>query len=155
MSVKEFFAFANIKIAVVEFLKQKADFEGLAPRHKKPFRAHINKHSSSESSEDYFASDGFNSIRCVFSETCKENFSKLYPESLKISNTVNMLICIQSYFLQAVGEQLSASGQPLEVQLVIDEMRVISFDRFQMKLPSSVQYDDLVRTHLAFYKHYL
>jgi hypothetical protein len=24
-----------------------------------------------------------------------------------------------------------------------------------MRLPSSVQYDDLVRTHLNFYKHYL
>jgi hypothetical protein len=47
MSVKEFFAFANIKIAVVEFLKQKADFDALAPKHKKPFRAHINKHVNS------------------------------------------------------------------------------------------------------------
>ena len=103
MSVKEFFAFANIKIAVVEFLKQKADFEGLASRHKKPFRAHINKHSNSESCEDYFASDGFNSIRCMFSETCKENFSLVYPQSLKIANTVNMLICIQSYYLRVAG----------------------------------------------------
>jgi hypothetical protein len=44
MSVKEFFAFANIKIAVVEYLKSKADFDILASKHKKPFRAHINKH---------------------------------------------------------------------------------------------------------------
>jgi hypothetical protein len=46
MSVKEFFAFANIKIAVVEYLKMKADYETLPSKHKKPFRAHINKHSS-------------------------------------------------------------------------------------------------------------
>ncbi len=46
MSVKEFFAFANIKIAVVEYLKSKADFDSLASKHKKPFRAHINKHSN-------------------------------------------------------------------------------------------------------------
>lgn len=45
MSVKEFFAFANIKIAAVEFLKMKADFDVLPSKHKKPFRAHINKHS--------------------------------------------------------------------------------------------------------------
>lgn len=50
-------------------------------------------------------------------------------------------------------ESLSRQGQ-LEVVLVVDEMRVISFDRFQMKLPSSVQYDDLVRVHLQFFKHY-
>lgn len=46
MSVKEFFAFANIKIAVVEYLKTKADFDLLSSKHKKPFRAHINKHAS-------------------------------------------------------------------------------------------------------------
>lgn len=37
---------------------------------------------------------------------------------------------------------------------MIDELKVISFDRFQMKLPSSVQYDDLIRIHLAYYRHY-
>jgi hypothetical protein len=36
----------------------------------------------------------------------------------------------------------------------VDELRIISFDRFQMKLPSSVQYDDLVRVHLNYFKHY-
>jgi Shelterin complex subunit, TPP1/ACD len=110
MSVKEFFAFANIKIAVVEYLKMKADYETLPSKHKKPFRAHINKHSSqiganlpaheSENAAnsnytDYFASDGFNSIRCIFSQICKESFERLYPASIKIYNTVNMLICIQ------------------------------------------------------------
>ena len=44
MSVKEFFAFANIKQTVIEFLKAKADFENLHEKYKKPFRAHINKH---------------------------------------------------------------------------------------------------------------
>jgi len=45
MSVKEFFAFASIKPAVVEFLKIRADFQALDSKFKKPFRAHINKHS--------------------------------------------------------------------------------------------------------------
>jgi hypothetical protein len=119
MSVKEFFAYANIKQTVVEFLKNKGDFESLQPKHKKPFRAHINKHlnttqastnvnmsteafntsieASTSSAGDFFASDGFNSIKCLFSEQCKEQFEHRYPKSLKIFNTVNMLICIQSY----------------------------------------------------------
>lgn len=44
MSVKEFFAFANIKQTVIEFLKHKGDFECLPEKYKKPFRAHINRH---------------------------------------------------------------------------------------------------------------
>ena len=47
MSVKEFFAFANIKQTVIEYLKNKADFENLHEKYKKPFRAHINKHQGS------------------------------------------------------------------------------------------------------------
>ena len=43
----------------------------------------------------------------------------------------------------------------LEVVLVMEELRVISFDRFQIKMPSSVAYDDLVRVHLAYLKHHL
>jgi hypothetical protein len=46
MSVKEFFAFPNIKQTVIEFLKAKADFDSLSIKHKKPFRAHINKHQT-------------------------------------------------------------------------------------------------------------
>ena len=42
------------------------------------------------------------------------------------------------------------SLKQLEVVLVIDELRVISFDRFSMKMPSSVAYDDLVRVHLSY-----
>ena len=103
MSVKEFFAFANIKQSVVEFLKTKSDFEALNQRYKRPFRAHINKHVTNQDSEpltstnqqsDYFVSDGFNSIKCGFSAVCKEFFSKTYPNSINIFNTVNMLICI-------------------------------------------------------------
>jgi hypothetical protein len=73
MSVKEFFAFANIKLSVIEFLKSKSDFEALHPRHKKPFRAHINKHHDED---PFFVSDGFNSIKCRFSEICKKNFAE-------------------------------------------------------------------------------
>lgn len=38
---------------------------------------------------------------------------------------------------------------------MIDELRVISFDRFQVKLPASVQYEDQVRVYLAYMKHFL
>lgn len=109
MSVKDFFAFANIKQTVVEFLKNRSDFESLPARNKKPFRGHINRHFLQPSTTpgkselevisndpycDYFVSDGFNSIKCHFSEVCKETFGKMYPQSIKIYNIVNMLICI-------------------------------------------------------------
>ena len=43
----------------------------------------------------------------------------------------------------------------VEVVLVIDELRVISFDRFGMKMPSSVAFDDQVRIHLSYLRHFL
>ena len=48
MSVKEFFAFPSIKIAVIEFLKNRSDFDSLDDKFKKPFRAHINKHQAQQ-----------------------------------------------------------------------------------------------------------
>ena len=44
MSVKEFFAFGSLKATVIEYLKNKAEYENLQDKFKKPFRAHINKH---------------------------------------------------------------------------------------------------------------
>ena len=41
MSVKDFFAFSVLKQSVIEFLKNKADFESLHLKHKKPFRGLI------------------------------------------------------------------------------------------------------------------
>jgi len=56
-----------------------------------------------------------------------------------------MLICIQSYQLVIKGlgddtlpHNAAATGLNIEVVLVIDYLHVISFDRFAMKLPSSV-----------------
>lgn len=43
----------------------------------------------------------------------------------------------------------------MEAVLVIDELRVISFDRFGMKMPSSVAFDDQVRVHVSFLRHFL
>ncbi len=43
----------------------------------------------------------------------------------------------------------------LEAVLVIDELRVISFDRFGMKMPSSVAFDDQIRVHLSYLRHFL
>ena len=42
-----------------------------------------------------------------------------------------------------------------EVVLVIDELRIISFDRFPLNLPASVHFDDQVRTYLLSMHHYL
>ena len=183
MSVKEFFAFSNIKQTVLEFLKIKADFENLSDKFKKPFRAHINKHQGSQGVQkgsvnqihtvpvaengndgdltDYFVSDGFNSIKCHFSEVCRKKFEETYPTSLHISNTVNMLLCVQNYQVELRASNANAKGSDfhslknLEVVLVIDELRVISFDRFGMKMPSSVAFDDQVRAHLSFLRHFL
>ena len=81
-----------------------------------------------------------------------------------------MLICVQNYKLELrfptkiAGGDVSAVDmfkgntvaadlralKSLDVVLVIDELRVISFDRFGMKMPSSVAFDDTVRVHLGF-----
>ena len=111
MSVKEFFAFSSIKPTVLEFLRSRADFDSLENKFKKPFRAYINKHSSVQQGlrsapanqveddqlMDFFVSDGFHSIKCLFSDRCKETFGQAYPSSVKISTILNMLICIQSF----------------------------------------------------------
>ena len=43
----------------------------------------------------------------------------------------------------------------MEVVLIVDELRVISFDRFGMKMPSSLAFDDQVRSHLNVLRHFL
>jgi len=82
MSVKEFFAFGSLKLTVIEYLKNKADFDTLHDKFKKPFRAHINKHQEPNSGAQpggetssgdlneyagFFVSDGFHSVKCHFS----------------------------------------------------------------------------------------
>jgi hypothetical protein len=88
-----------------------------------------------EANLDLFVSDGFNSIKCQFSQCCKEAFQKIYPASLKIYNTVNMLICVQKYSLEVKDKQ---NSKEIEVVLIIDDLKVISFDQYAIKLPSSV-----------------
>ena len=114
MSVKEFFALPNLRQTVLEYLKTKADFEILSDRFKKPFRAHINKHQGQQGAQiitsngvndstayaDYFVSDGFHSVKCSFSQVCREEFERAYPSSVKIHTIVNMLLCVQSYKLE-------------------------------------------------------
>ena len=193
MSVKEFFAFSSIKPTVLEFLKHRADFSGLEARFKKPFRAYINRHSSVQQGQrsapqnhtddehlvDFFVSDGFCSIKCLFSDQCKEMFEQVYPSSVKISTILNMLICIQSFRIEIrapfalaqpseisekQGAQMFENAhynlnmnlvKNMEVVLVVDELRVISFDRFGMKMPSSLAFDDQVRSHLNVLRHFL
>ena len=43
----------------------------------------------------------------------------------------------------------------LEIILQIDSLQVISFDRFRLNLPSSIEYDQQIRTHMNFVSHYL
>ena len=193
MSVKEFFAFSSIKPTVLEFLRSRADFPALERKFKKPFRAYINKHSSVQGQRnapanqvdddqllDFFVSDGFHSIKCLFSERCKERFGEVYPGSVKIASIVNMLICVQSFRVemrapfaladQKVEAEEDGAAQTfesslyklnaglvksMEVVLLVDELRVISFDRFGMKMPSSLAFDDQVRSHLNVMRHFL
>ena len=43
----------------------------------------------------------------------------------------------------------------MEVVLMVDELRVISFDRFGMKMPSSLAFDDQVRSYLNVLRQFL
>ena len=47
------------------------------------------------------------------------------------------------------------SIKSLEVVLIVDELRVISFDRFGMSMPSSLAFDDQVRAYLSVLRHFL
>ena len=49
----------------------------------------------------------------------------------------------------------AASIKSLEVVLIVDELRVISFDRFGMSMPSSLAFDDQVRAYLSVLRHFL
>lgn len=82
MSVSAFFAYPTIKQAVIEFLKCRSDINLLHSRYKKPFRAHINRHTSHR--EDFFVSDGFNSIKCQFTPACTQLFTEQYPSHLQL-----------------------------------------------------------------------
>ena len=83
-----------------------------------------------------------------------------------------MLICVQTFSVELRSTAQSAtkdldlfkgssvasdvrSLKNLQVVLVIDELRVISFDRFGMKMPSSVAFDNQVRTNLNYLRHFL
>tara|TARA_B110000285_G_C15107187_1_gene608728 strand:+ start:245 stop:652 length:408 start_codon:yes stop_codon:yes gene_type:complete len=49
--------------------------------------------------EKFYISDGFNQIACEFSPKCVELFREKYPESVKIEDLVNMLVCVYDYEL--------------------------------------------------------
>lgn len=117
-------------------------------------------------------SDDYNQIRCIFSNECKEKFSEKYPESLKIFNVANMLVCLQEYelilkdgernptsLLSALDQTSRLSqlklGSKVEVQMQINELQVISFDKFAFKNSQLVDYDENIRIHLNFVIHYL
>ena len=128
MSVKEFFAFSVLKQSVIEFLKNKGDFDALGQKYKKPFRGHIkvetreksnlqnekiqyvgpfgnlrpfqSENSNKATSDtEYYISDGFHQIKCQFSKNCIDKFQSKYPGSIQIENIVNMLVCVYDYTL--------------------------------------------------------
>lgn len=131
MSVKEFFAIPSLKLTVIEYLKNRADYETLSDRLKKPFRAHLNKHKENNSSakpaelvprdeeveacSDWFVSDGFHSVKCSFSRACRDTFTENYPESVRIYDLVNMLICIEKCHieLRCTAQQAPGSSDDL------------------------------------------
>ena len=97
MSVKDYFHFASIKRAVLDFLKEAhtTDFQVVL---KTPFRAFINNHQAD--TEEFFISDSFNSIKCDFSDTCLHSFTQRYPSSVKVSRLNGMLICVEKWRLK-------------------------------------------------------
>ena len=144
MSVKEFFAFSCIKPQVIEYLKNKADFNSLHQKYKKPFRGHI-------LSEDgqFFISDGFNQIQCEFSDACKAHFLNYYPPSLGITELVDMLICVENYQLNLQTPFKDTKNinndqwkhTHLKLVLTVDQLKVISFDQFSIARKLPIDYD--------------
>ena len=128
MSVKEFFAFSVLKQSVIEFLKNKGDFDALGQKYKKPFRGHIKcetkdkpnhqnakieyvgpygkirpfelpNSNSAKIDSEYYISDGFHQIKCQFSEECIKKFESKYPSSITFESIINMLVCVYDYKL--------------------------------------------------------
>ncbi|CDW81589.1 UNKNOWN [Stylonychia lemnae] len=170
MSIKEYFAIPIIKQKVLDFLKAKGDFEQLHQKHKRSFRAHVQEYEG-----DFFICDDQHQIKCVFSNICKEKFEQRYPSSVKIYNIVNMLVCVQEYQLQLQQQDLESGlkkvinqndggsfmntklrlGNKLEVVMEIDDLQVISFDRFTLRQCQSIDYDESIRIHINFVMHFL
>ena len=50
--------------------------------------------------------------------------------------------------------KLSTTSAKVEVALVIDDLQVISFDRFTLKMCPNIEYDETTRIHMNFVQHY-
>ena len=145
MSIKEFFAFSILKPQIIEFLRHKGDFSSLSPKYKKPFRAHFLYDSNR-----FFVSDGFNQIECNFSDQAQQKFYEIYPQSVKMTDLVGMLICIFQYTLNLEIPQKNQSiwkSTQLKVIMTIDELKVISFDQFPNGEKQYLMYDQQVIRH--------
>jgi hypothetical protein len=46
-------------------------------------------------------------------------------------------------------------GSKVEVIMQIEDLQVISFDKFNFKTSQSIEYDENIRIHLNFVVHYL
>jgi len=75
-----------------------------------------------------------------------------------------MLVCLQEYrlVLQDAEGRLDESrisqlklGSKVEVLMQIDDIQVISFDRFNFKMSQLVDYDENIRIHLNFVTHFI
>ena len=117
---------------------------------------------------DYYVSDDYNQIKCTFSNECKERFDQRYPASLNAYKVANMLVCLQEYQLilkngdtdmntMKLDQRISKLklGSKVEVIMQIEDLQVISFDKFNFKNSQSVEYDENVRIHINFVIHFL
>ena len=62
-------------------------------------------------------SDGFNSIRCSFSERCQDTFRHTYPESVRIPIIINMLICVEKFRLELRAPNLLIQKESSTLEL--------------------------------------
>ena len=76
-----------------------------------------------------------------------------------------MLVCLQEYQLilkDAESSMVSDNrisklklGNKVEVYMQIEDLQVISFDKFNFKISQSVEYDENIRIHMNFVTHFL
>ena len=76
----------------------------------------------------------------------------------------NMLVCLQEYQLILKDAEGNVDnnrisklklGSKIDVIMQIEDLQVISFDKFNFKVSQSVEYDENIRIHMNFVIHFL
>jgi len=101
MSIKDFFTIAVLKNSAIEFLKNRAEFDTLSFKYKKPFRGQVlptDVHSKyTPTAPGFRISDGSNTIQCTYSDECLRRFEDTYPSCVKITDLNNLVVCVQQF----------------------------------------------------------